>query len=141
MPPPPGGIELYAGAGGIAIVGESNYRDALVQLTGGQRREGVKQYLTAALVPEPTNRYDSNAISVRIGGQLVGYLSKGDAFRYKTVFDRLMRSGRTAYCSAQVRAGWDRGGGDRGDFSVTVYVDSPERQMALLNRELGMELS
>jgi hypothetical protein len=33
----------------------------------------------AALVPEPGNPYDSNAIRVEIEGRLVGYLSRADA--------------------------------------------------------------
>lgn len=140
-PTPEGGFDLAPGAGGVKAVGESNYRGTLVQVTGGQRREGVKMYLTATLVREPRNRYDPNAVSVRIEGKVVGYLPRAKAAAYRPVLDRIEASGRVAYCSAQAYGGWDRGGDDRGDFSVTVYVDRPAEQEALVNRMAVAQLA
>lgn len=133
-PTPDVGLDLVAGAGGIKAVGESQYRTVLVKATGGQRREGVKMYLTATLVREPKNPYDPNAVSVRIDDKVIGYLARAKGLAYKPVLDRIAAAGRVAYCSAQVYGGWDRGDGDRGDFSVTVYIDTPAKQEALLNR-------
>lgn len=129
------GLDLVAGAGGIKAVGESFYRGALVKVTGGQRHDGVKMYLTATLVREPNNRYDPNAVAVQIDGKIVAHLTRAKAAAYKPVLDRIAAAGRIAYCSAQVYGGWDRGDGDQGDFSVTVYIGTPAEQEALVNRE------
>ncbi len=58
------------------VVGESQYQDALGQITGGKTEDGHEFECVAVLEPEPSNPYDSNAVAVRINGQTVGYLSK-----------------------------------------------------------------
>jgi HIRAN domain len=63
----------------VAAVGESNYQEALSHICGSSRWEDVRFDCIAALVREPSNPYDSNAISVQVDGQLVGYLSREDA--------------------------------------------------------------
>lgn len=63
----------------IAVVGESNYQPALRAICGTKVGEAVRFECFAALVPEPDNPYDSNAVRVEIQGKLVGYLSRADA--------------------------------------------------------------
>ena len=71
----------------VAAVGESHYQDALIAVCGSRRWEKVAFDCVAALVPEPSNPYDSNAISVQINGQPVGYLSRSDARAYRRLVD------------------------------------------------------
>jgi hypothetical protein len=66
----------------VAAVGESNYQEALSRVCGSSRWEDVRFDCIAALVREPNNPYDSNAISVQVEGQIVGYLSREDAKAY-----------------------------------------------------------
>lgn len=66
--------------GYCAVVGESYYQDALratgrVCSAGGEGRPAF----TAALVPEPENPYDSNAIAVYSPRGKIGHLSRDDA--------------------------------------------------------------
>jgi len=131
-PIPDDAFELRGTSGRIHAVGESHYRDALVQATGGRRPDGVSALLTVQLVHEPANPYDPNALSVRISEVVIGYLPREEAIAYRPVFDRLSALGLKAYCEAFVGWGWDRGPSDRGDFSIIVHLDPPAEQLRLL---------
>jgi len=134
-PIPEDGFILRRGPLGLDVVGESFYRDTLVRATGGQRRDGVHMLLTVTLVPEPDNPHDANAVSARIGGEVVGHLPRDIAVAYGPVLKRVAALGCVAYCTAKVRGGWDRGPGSRADFSVELLIDSPHSQMAAVDRE------
>lgn len=60
-------------------VGESNYQRALNELWDAAQ-EGP---IDAALVYENNNRFDDKAVAVFIQMQLVGYLSRADARKYR----------------------------------------------------------
>jgi hypothetical protein len=60
----------------VAAVGEASYQDALRHICGSDRWEDIRCEVNAVLVPEPTNRYDANAVMVQVDEQMVGYLSR-----------------------------------------------------------------
>src|SRR5690606_34487798 len=66
----------------VEIVGEAHYQPALARLAGKKTVDGVSVYKAAVLIPEAGNRHDRNAVSVRIGGVTVGYLSREQAVRF-----------------------------------------------------------
>lgn len=79
--PAPDNLDLDASIdANQAVSGESHYMDALEAIlgssVGGHSRQRA---VIAALVPEPDNQYDPNAIMVIIDGQQVGYIPKDDA--------------------------------------------------------------
>lgn len=82
---------LYTGGETLEVVGESHYQEALWTLVGGRRTEPVRSEAYAVLVPDPDNRFDADAIEVRIDGQIVGYLSREDAAAYHPGLIQLMR--------------------------------------------------
>ena len=84
------------------VVGESHYQDALRAVIGGPVAGEVRHTCTAALVPEPDNPHDPNAVMVQIEGRRVGYLSRGDAVAYAPLVRSLAERGRTAVCEAMV---------------------------------------
>jgi len=47
----------------------------LRHICGSDRWEDIHCEVNAVLVPEPTNRYDANAVMVQVDEQMVGYLS------------------------------------------------------------------
>lgn len=103
------------GAFAVEVVGESRYQDNLARICGPASRDGVKRLCSAMLIPEPTNRYDPNAVRVDIDGLPVGYLCRADAQLWSR------KRGRQQFeCPALIRGGWDRGAGDRGDFGVRL---------------------
>ncbi len=63
----------------------------------------------AALVPEPDNPHDPNAVMVQIGERLVGYLPRDTAVAYGPMLAAVAARGRTAACEAMIAA---RGGAD-----------------------------
>jgi hypothetical protein len=59
----------------IQIVGESNYQKHIVAISGLVGRDKFAIYL----VPEPSNKYDKNAVAVFAGGACVGYIKRDSA--------------------------------------------------------------
>ncbi len=83
---------LYPGHETLEVVGESHYQEALWRIVGGRNPDPVRHETHAVLVPDPSNRYDPNAIEVRVDGTLVGYLSRDDAAAYRPGVLRLMET-------------------------------------------------
>lgn len=65
----------------INVVGESNYQPAIRKACGWTPGTDTRFECFAEVVPEPTNRYDPNAIRIDIDGACVGYLSRADALQ------------------------------------------------------------
>lgn len=128
-------VQLYAGPG-REVVGESHYRAAIEQATGGPRREGVKVVTWAALIPETDNPYDAGAVAIHLDGRKVGHLRKAEAAAFRPVLERVAAVGRVAYCRADVYGGWNRSRSDTGDYGITLYVAGPDRQAELVAREI-----
>ena len=103
---------LYTGGETLEVVGESHYQDTLWQIVGGPSDEHVRHYTVAVLLPEPDNPYDTNAVQVLIGGELVGYLSREDAAVYRPGLLRLMESSGSGLVALECAV---CGGGERAD--------------------------
>ena len=82
----------------INVAGESHYQDALRELAGDETRLEA----TAALIPEPDNPHDANAVRVEIDGKKVGYLPRDVAPAYGPLVREPTERGRTAVCDAMV---------------------------------------
>ena len=61
--------------------------------------------LTVALVREPDNPYDANAVRVEAAEATVGHLSRDDAPRFHAIIDRLVRAGGPATCRGMLTGG------------------------------------
>lgn len=88
--------------------------DSIHKAIGGKPKkdeEIERSELIAALVPEPTNSYDANAVMVQINGQHVGYLEKEVAARYISVVQDVWNAGLVAATGARIwaaaRESWD----------------------------------
>jgi hypothetical protein len=109
--------------GFVAVVGESHYQDALRatrEVCDGEF-EGRPAF-TAALVPEPQNPFDENAIAVWGPRGRLGYLSRDDALEYREVFDEIRRRGEDGgACGAHLT------GGEAGkSYGVVLRVSNPD---------------
>jgi hypothetical protein len=105
----------------LDVVGESNYRTAIEDAVG-RRPEGHQDVVDAALVWEPENEHDPNAIAVQIAGRTCGYVPKPDAVRYRPVMEWCRREGFTPVVRADVRGGWQKDDGSWADFGVRLYA-------------------
>lgn len=82
---------LFTGRQTLEVVGESHYQQHLWRLVGG-KQDGVRHPVVAVLLPEPSNKYDANAIQVQIDGGVVGYLGRDDAADYVDRVNEIMRA-------------------------------------------------
>lgn len=85
-----GSARLHPGDDDLEVVGESSNQAALWAICNGSVGDRVRHRIVAVLVPEPTNTYDANAISVQVDGSVVGYLPRDIAARYLPALHRMM---------------------------------------------------
>jgi len=75
------------------------------------------------LILEDDNPHDDKAVRVEIEGHAVGYLSRERAREYRKGLAGAGQPQTAGFCGAVIRGGWDRGGGDRGNYGV--WLDIP----------------
>lgn len=105
----------------VAAVGESNYQSALITLCGSQRWEHVAFDCVAALVPEPDNPHDPNAIAVQVQGHLVGYLSRAEARAYR----RLVDDANPQYIACKARIAGREEGSETPNLGIFLRLPPP----------------
>ena len=93
----------------VEIVGESNYQDALRQSKHEVKDYGGKAYITAIVVREPENKFDTGAVKV-MNGQLetIGYLSREVAAKYGPSLELWEAEGYSLRCQAVLVGGTGR---------------------------------
>jgi hypothetical protein len=117
----------------VEVVGEA-YRQDLIALARSPAASDLPQgmpsppigYYKAALVPEPTNAHDPNAIRVLLWAgrtwALAGYLSRTDAAAYQPVFRWLAAHGTSSapaiVCDAAIKS-------ERGGAGVVLHLGTP----------------
>jgi hypothetical protein len=128
--------DLYDGQETLEVVGESFHQDALWEIVGGLRAEPVRFDAQAVLVPEPDNPHDVSAIQVRIGGALVGHLSRNDAAVYLPGLERLMDTGPSHLIALHAQI---VGGGPRGDGLgfLGVFLDHDPADFGLARHHVS----
>ena len=117
----------------LEVVGEAYRDDEVIAVIG--RRPNVDEEIElrehATLIPEPDNPYDKNAVSVRMKGHLVGYLSKDEAKRYKPVVDRIVASGHIPVADASIWAVLRKGYDGKPRFFSNVRLALGEPHMLI----------
>ncbi len=94
----------------LQVVGEQSYQPDLRSLGGRLTPSGpTNTEFVAALIAEPDNKHDKNAVSVRIAGRVVGYLAREDAIRYAPILAWAAGRGRVLAADARLTGGWTRG--------------------------------
>jgi len=104
----------------LEAVGESAYQKSFLKITGGKTEDGHQMKIEAILVHNDKNPYDNKAVVVSIDGDIVGYLSKKDARKFRKLMADAGGPGSPAVCDALIVGGWDRGGGDEGYFGIRL---------------------
>jgi hypothetical protein len=104
----------WSGYGFLGVVGESQYQPALL----GVAKRG--RFCEAALIPEPDNPFDVNAVVVQINGATVGYLPRSHARRYQR---RLLTLAQPIRCPAKLIGGTH----DKPSFGVLLDHREVER--------------
>ncbi|MGB7963714.1 MAG: HIRAN domain-containing protein [Propionicimonas sp.] len=114
------------------VAGASFHEEGIRKLFPKPFGSGSRELTTrAALVPEPSNKHDRNAVMVVAGGQHVGYLAKEVAPYYQPIIERLRQRGFRAVTDCTIYAyeredwlGTDRRGRDltKRVLSATVRI-------------------
>jgi hypothetical protein len=108
----------------LEVVGESFYQENLLRIVGGRSPGGANFPVVAVLEAEPTNRYDSNAVAVKVDGVRVGSLPGRIAATYQKHVIRLTaHHGQPIALRGVIGGGWDRGGCDMGSFGISLHHD------------------
>lgn len=92
------------------IVGEASYQAALREIDAGRSEKRGRVEFRVVLVPEPTNRYDRNAVQCRDEFERVlGYLSRDEARDLSPHLRRLLAESppRVVGCMARLMGGHD----------------------------------
>lgn len=123
----------------MEVEGEFARTDAIEKIIG--RRLQVNQEvelveLDAELRPEPTNRYDKNAVMVLIKGLHVGYLGRDYAANYHAPLARLTAVGVTPLVKARLwaakRRNWE-GNRTKLNARVSLAIGQPDRLAPMNN--------
>ena len=120
-----GKVVILRGSGDfdLQVVGESHRQDELKRVAGPYTREGRRVQELAVMMPDNSNPHDANAVMVKIGTGVVGYLDRENARRWREEVFSTGISG--AGCQALITGGWDRGRGDSGMYGVRLDVCYP----------------
>jgi hypothetical protein len=120
-------IELQGpGAFAVEVVGASRRQDALAAIVEQQGRSGRTVTVDARLVLEDSNPHDSNAVRVEIEGELVGYLSRDNARRYRADLAAAGTPSATVRCKARIVGGFETATGERAHFGVRLDLPPME---------------
>jgi hypothetical protein len=118
----------------VNVVGESNYQPAIREACGWEPGTDTHFECFAELVPEPTNRYDPNAVRVDLNGACVGYLSRADALELGPAISEALSD----HCSGLVRAVIaGRADGDTDNLGVFLHLNL-NRKVAPVDAGFGM---
>lgn len=101
----------------LDIVGESHYQGSLNSICGGKNEDGHELLVTAKVIPDFDNPYDSNAYRIEIEGKPVGYLARNIAAEFKSLV-----GDRITVCPAVISGGWKRKGSE-GSYGVKLDID------------------
>lgn len=122
------------------VVGESHYgatiRSLLPRDWDGRGTEIRRDF---ELIPEPDNRHDPWAISVRADNRTVGYIQRDDAPKWANVVRRICASGHIPVVSGRIyafeRPDWENWDGTTSDpptdFGATIQLRLGEPATAL----------
>ena len=112
----------------VAVVGESNYQDAIRSICGSHEWEDVSFDCVAVLLPEPSNPHDPNAVMVQIDACRVGYLSRTDAVGYRPLIEQALAKEKLVACPARI-AGHGPGG-ETSNLGVFLHLPRADEPIA-----------
>jgi len=108
------------GAFAIDVVGVSRRQAALAAVVERHGRGGRTATVDAALVLEDSNPHDANAVRVEIDGELIGYLSRDNARRYRADLAAVGQPQAVVRCKARIVGGFETPSGERAHFGVRL---------------------
>ncbi|MGO2860613.1 MAG: HIRAN domain-containing protein [Brevibacterium sp.] len=115
---------------GVQLAGIQHYKREVRQALGRQADDYFTGELPCQLIAEVDNPYDRNAVSVRVGGAIVGYLPAEVAAEVAPTFHRLVTSGFIPVTTCSIHWLPPREAGEEG-FFAGANVSLPEPHLLL----------
>lgn len=107
----------------VDVVGEQYHSKEIRRLfPGAMPIAGMDVTRMARFVPEPTNKYDRNAVRVEVDGLLIGYLRATLAAQYQPVFVGMNREGLSPVTTCEIH-GYQYG--REFDAQAWIVLDEP----------------
>ena len=117
-----------------AVTGPEPYLEELKGRARSRAKVPNRHWFRAALLREPGNPHDPNAIAVHATGVgLIGYLDRETAIDYRPVFDELARQS----CSVGTCPAFLIGGRDGTSWGAVLCLSSPEAVVGDLRASLA----
>jgi len=110
----------------VEVVGVSRRQDMLAAIVEEHGRSGRTVTLDATLVLEPSNPHDPNAVRVEIDGDLIGYLRRDNAARYRADLAAAGTPDATVQCKVRIVGGFETASGERASFGVRLDLPPME---------------
>ena len=120
-------IDLHGpGTFAVDVVGVSRRQSVLAAIVDRQSRRGRTVTLDAVLILEDSNPHDANAVRIEIEGELIGYLSRDNARRYRADLAAAGQPRATVRCKARIVGGFETESGERAHFGVRLDLPPME---------------
>ncbi len=120
-------IDLHGpGTFAVDVVGVSRRQSVLAAIVDRQSRRGRTVTLDAVLILEDSNPRDANAVRIEIEGELIGYLSRDNARRYRADLAAAGQPRVTVCCKARIVGGFETESGERAHFGVRLDLPPME---------------
>jgi hypothetical protein len=110
----------------VDVVGVSRRQNALAVIVDRHGRSGRTVTVDATLILESTNPHDANAVRVEIDGELIGYLSRDNARRYRADLAAAGQPQATVRCKGRIVGGFETSDGERAHFGVRLDLPPME---------------
>jgi hypothetical protein len=114
------------GAFAIDVVGVSRRQDVLAAIVKQHSGGGRTVTIDAVLVLEDSNPHDPNAVRVEIENELVGYLSRDNARRYRADLAAAGTHDAKVRCRSRIVGGFETASGERAHFGVRLDLPPME---------------
>ena len=120
---------LHGRRGYYDVHGEARYAAALARLAGPLGPDGPpeeRRHIVVELVPEPSHPQDPDAIAVRCGGEVLGYVPRDRTERYHHFLRWARRGGWDGLtCRAQIIGGFRMGEGEWAHLGLVLAHTEP----------------
>lgn len=126
-----------SGSGRVSVVGESHYQPALKAAAKGRAIRDLADAVPVdvVLAPEPTNRFDRNAVAVHVQGRTVGYLPRDLAAQYQPTLMQLAHRGEYGWCTGRIM-----GGGRGRSYGIHLHLGGPGPDLLFANSCDGLDM-
>jgi len=104
----------------VVVVGVSYYQEALENICGNQRDEGVELFFQAKIVPCDDNPYDVHAVRIEICGEIVGHLSRKNASIWRS---KMISDNHSGVIKCPAKIVWGRSYDKEGSYGLRLDLD------------------